>query len=76
MSATLYYDGSDGQRHAATVLARHPDGCDTIRRGYYDPIDGTTVRTSAADRPMYLYFGRPAPLTPCPRHPAPSASAL
>jgi hypothetical protein len=69
MSARLYYDGSDGQRHAATVLARHSDGCETIRRGYYDPIDGTTLRTSAADRPMY--FGPPAPLTPCPRHEEP-----
>jgi hypothetical protein len=44
------YTGSDGQRHAAVVLAHHPDGTVTIRRGYYDPPEGTRTRWTPADR--------------------------
>lgn len=53
------YLGSDGQRHYARVLIDHHDGTVTIRRGYYDPMDGTRTTFLRSDDVRDFRTGAP-----------------
>ena len=61
---TVTYDGSGGQRHSATILHTWPDGSVTIRRGYYDPMDGTRTTFHPADRVRDYVTGWPVTFGP------------
>lgn len=58
------YIGSDDQRHYATIVHLWPDGSASIRRGYYDPLDGTRVTFRPGDRVRDYATGRPVTFGP------------